>query len=301
MIQDILLSPAGNPLIFDLEKACFKGQHTDEIFEIVENVPILLPSNAEERCMEVTLGNGIKAKFYYVDHYHQDAEVFDYSKAMPDGASQHENRRLHEMILSNIPQGIGNILDVGCGNAWLAAHFANGNNKVAVVSMDISLANPLRANKKYPFEKHNAIVADVYALPFRANTFDCIIAAEVMEHTPDPKLFIQNLLRILKPNGTLIITTPFNERIPHSLCVHCNRATPHNAHLHSFDQQKIKALLEGQVIESWKLNTFANKWLVKLRTHGLLQYFPFKAWKAIDKLANLLYFKPLRLLLKVTK
>ena len=100
--------------------------------------------------------------------------------------------------------------------------------------------------KKYPFERHHAIVADVYALPFQTNTFDCIVAAEVMEHTPDPKLFIAHLLRILKPNGTLIITTPFNERIPHSLCVHCNRATPHNAHLHSFDQQKIKALLGVQ-------------------------------------------------------
>ncbi|MDX1939020.1 MAG: hypothetical protein SFU99_00630, partial [Saprospiraceae bacterium] len=103
MIQDILLSPKGNPLIFDIEKDCFKDQNTDEIFEIINGVPILLPSSAEKRCMEVTLSNGVKAKFYYVDHYHQDAELFDYFESIPDGASQHENKRLHEMILSNIP------------------------------------------------------------------------------------------------------------------------------------------------------------------------------------------------------
>lgn len=300
-LLDTLVSPAGNPLHYYAEKKQLQDQATGAIFEIVEQVPVLLPANASEQCMEVTLSNGVRAKFYYVNHYQQDAAIFDYYESMPDGASTHENRRLREMILSEIPAGITKILDVGCGSAWVAAHFANNGNKAAVYSMDISLENPARALKEYPFERHFAIAADVYVLPFRESTFDCIIAAEVMEHTPDPKLFITNLLRILKPGGTLIITTPFNERIPYSLCVHCNCPTPHNAHLHSFNEQKVRELLAGQAVQNWKTITFANKALVKLRTHPLLQYFSLKAWKYLDKWANLLYNKPLRLLIKVTK
>lgn len=300
-LLDTLVSPAGNPLHYDITTQRLEDQTTGEFFEVVEHVPVLLPANAGERWMEVTLSNGVIAKFYYVDHYQQDAEVFDYFEAMQGGAAQHENRRLQEMILSEIPGDAKKILDVGCGSAWLAAHFVNKERKVAVYSMDVSLENPTRALKKYAFERHFAVVADVYALPFRENTFDCIVAAEVMEHTPDPKLFITSLLRILKPNGTLIITTPFNERISYSLCVHCNRPTPHNAHLHSFTEQKIGELLAGQAMQNWKTITFANKALVKLQMHRLLQHFSLNTWKVIDKWANLLYNKPLRLLIKVTK
>ncbi len=296
-----LVSPSGNHLVWDTARRQLRDTQTGDTFDVVDGMPILLPVDAGERSMEVILSNGLRAKFYYADHYLRDAEFFDYSEAMPDGASRHENRRLHEMILAKIPPNITSILDVGCGSAWVAAHFAASSEEIAVCSMDISLTNPLRALKAYPFAGHSAVVADVYALPFRDHSFDCIIAAEVMEHTPDPKLFITNLLRVLKPGGTLIITTPYNEQIPHSLCVHCNHPTPHNAHLHTINEEKIEAILAGQALESWKMNTFANKFMIKLRMHLLLQYLPLKIWKAIDDLANLLYPKPLRLLLKVTK
>lgn len=300
-LLDTLISPAGNSLHYDVSRQRLEDQTTGEFFQVIGHVPVLLSANAGEKYLDVTLSNGVRAKFFYVDHYQQDAAVFDYFEAMPDAASQHENRRLREMILSQIPDDATKILDVGCGSAWLAAYYVDNTEKITVYSMDISLENPTRALKEYPFERHFAIVADVYALPFRENTFDCIIAAEVMEHTPDPKLFITNLLRILKPGGTLIVTTPFNEKIPHSLCVHCNRATPHNAHLHSFTEQKVRELLVGQAMQNWKTITFANKALVKLRTHRLLQYCSLNTWKTIDKWANLLYNKPLRLLIKVTK
>jgi 2-polyprenyl-3-methyl-5-hydroxy-6-metoxy-1,4-benzoquinol methylase len=267
--------------------------------EIKNGVYHFLSPDAKARWMDVAMSNGVRARIFYADHYDQDAEAFDYFQEHADGASRHENRRLRETIIRQVPREAQNILDIGCGSAWVAGYFCKKG--VAVYSMDISAGNPTRALQTYPFDNHVALVADVYELPFAQNTFDCIIAAEVMEHTPDPKLFISNLLRVLKPDGTLILTTPFQENIVHSLCVHCNRLTPHNAHLHSFNQKNITVLLQQLNIRNYKLFTFSNKFLSRLQTHLVLQYLPFKIWQTSDYIVNLCWKKPTRMLLKIKK
>ena len=39
-------------------------------------------------------------------------------------------------------------------------------------------------------------------------TFDTIVAGELIEHLPNPGTFLENMSRHLKPDGTLVITTP---------------------------------------------------------------------------------------------
>lgn len=53
-----------------------------------------------------------------------------------------------------------------------------------------------------------AAVADGQLLPFPDNTFDRIIAAEVMEHIPDDEVAAAELARVLKPGGTIAVTVP---------------------------------------------------------------------------------------------
>jgi SAM-dependent methyltransferase len=45
------------------------------------------------------------------------------------------------------------------------------------------------------------------------NTFDIIFCTEVLEHTNNPFKAVEELERILKPNGLICISTPFNFRI----------------------------------------------------------------------------------------
>ena len=60
-----------------------------------------------------------------------------------------------------------------------------------------------------PVDGVTDVVADALALPFVADHFDCILASEVMEHLSDPFLFVQELTRVLKAGGTVILTVPF--------------------------------------------------------------------------------------------
>jgi SAM-dependent methyltransferase len=51
-------------------------------------------------------------------------------------------------------------------------------------------------------------VGDGQLLPFPDNTFDRIIAAEVMEHIPDDEVAAAELARVLKPGGTIAVSVP---------------------------------------------------------------------------------------------
>ena len=231
--------------------------------------------------------------FNYIDHYKKDAVEFDYFEERK-GATAHDERRVREYIISKIPKNVNSILDVGCGNGWVAKEFLPKGKQV--FSLDISVTNPAIAKKLYPSEKHFGIAADSFHLPFNDNSFDCVIASEIIEHVFDPAAFVKELFRVVKKGGSLIITTPYKEKIIYYLCIHCNQKTPANAHIHSFDEMKLESLYSGNDLESFKYETFGNKVLLFLRTHVILKFFPFWLWKLKDKFANWIYNKPVHII-----
>lgn len=267
-------------------------------YPIVKDVPILLKNKAFEVKEDTPFHKNNGSEFQYIDHYEKDAAEYDYFGEYA-GENAHEQRRLQETIIRQVPHSAKKILDVGCGRAWVASHFTPKN--VQVCSMDISSINTAKALEKVPSEHHSAVVADAFSLPFKTGTFDCIIASEVIEHVPDPQRFITSLLKILSKGGSLIISTPYKETIQYSLCVHCNCPTPHHAHLHSFDKPKLEGYTNETPKSEVRTFTFANKALIKLRTNVLLKYFPYGIWKLIDGFWNIIIRKPSRVILMVKK
>ena len=62
------------------------------------------------------------------------------------------------------------------------------------------------------------VVGNAQALPFRDNSFDCLLASEVVEHLENPQEFVGEALRVLIPGGKVILTVPFmfhNHADPH--------------------------------------------------------------------------------------
>jgi ubiquinone/menaquinone biosynthesis C-methylase UbiE len=231
--------------------------------------------------------------FNYKDHYKKDAIEFDYFEEKK-GASEHDERRVREYLISKIPKDVKSILDVGCGNGWVAKEFLTKGKEV--YSLDISITNPAIATKLYSGEKHFGITSDSFHLPFNDQSFDCVIASEIIEHVFDPAAFVKELFRVVKKGGSLVITTPYNEKIIYYLCVHCNQKTPANAHIHSFDEKKLEGLYSSNDLESFKYETFGNKLLIFLRSYVILKFFPFWLWKIKDKFVNWIYNKPVHII-----
>jgi SAM-dependent methyltransferase len=109
---------------------------------------------------------------------------------------------------AHIPRG-GRLIDVGCGtgNGLLIFHETFG---VAGVGVDVSsgmlgIAQAKLTDRGLPIELH---CLDGQNLPFDDDTFDSGVSFEVLEHTPDPARLLAELARVVKPGGTVVVTTP---------------------------------------------------------------------------------------------
>ncbi len=95
------------------------------------------------------------------------------------------------------------VLDVGCGMGRFME--VAKDYGAEVIGVDLSKAvDVARANLKR-FKKCHFIQADVFNLPFKANTFETIFSIGVLHHTPDTKKAFMRLPRLLKKNGKLAI------------------------------------------------------------------------------------------------
>ena len=65
------------------------------------------------------------------------------------------------------------------------------------------------------------------------HSFDCVLCIEVAEHAEDPQFLIFEIARVLRPEGTLLLTVPWSARQHH---------LPHD--YHRFTHERLRALLK---------------------------------------------------------
>jgi ubiquinone/menaquinone biosynthesis C-methylase UbiE len=229
----------------------------------------------------------------HIAHYQLDAELFDYFDE-GTGATRDFDRRLRDYVLSLFDVKPGyRVLDIGSGSGWVARRLLAKGAKV--VSVDLSLKNLREIKSALGQPGGDSILADAYRLPFRDGLFDVVVISEVLEHLDSPEVGIQEFERILTPKGKVVATTPYREKIQYYLCIHCNKKTPANAHLHSFDEHSLGSLFRSQNLGGVYLRRFGNKFLLFARVYYLLRFLPFGIWRSLDRIANLIIPRPLHI------
>ncbi|MCE5210932.1 MAG: class I SAM-dependent methyltransferase [Deltaproteobacteria bacterium] len=162
---------------------------------------------------------------------------------------------LHELNLK--PGNV--VLDAGCGLGRHLRQLATVPG-LKIFGIDRS-AGALSATMKsmedmpYALSKDYLVsVADINRLPFADASFDCIICSEVLEHIPDHKNAIKEMDRILKPQGTLVVSVPryFAERI----CWFISREyyNEEGGHIRIYRKKQLHKMLTGQGFKCWKIN-----------------------------------------------
>ena len=101
---------------------------------------------------------------------------------------------LHKEIKKNAPHLNGDMLDIGCGKKPYKDFFST----TKYIGIDIE-GSPNLADEIY----------DGKTIPFPNETFDSVLCTQVFEHIFTPDTFINEIARVLKPGGKLLLTVPF--------------------------------------------------------------------------------------------
>lgn len=110
---------------------------------------------------------------------------------------------IRDVLKKNLPHLRGTLLDAGCGQMPYRSYILNHSGVTNYVGLDIETA------KIYSEEVKPDVTWDGNVIPFEDNSFDCAIATEVLEHVPDTLRYLNEIHRVLKPEGTFFFTTPF--------------------------------------------------------------------------------------------
>ena len=249
----------------------------------------------------VVISTGVFPIHYtdYTVHYDLDA----YDMPMPEDMGHFrrnlEKRRFHT-IAGLVPQsGVRRVLDTGTGSGWLSEILSKRGFNVHAV--DLGLDSIKRASRRIKgkrkaqghkgrkahsnIEAGNVIhftIGDIYRFPYRDGYFDAVVASEILEHLESPDEALREISRIIRPKGYLIVSTPYREKIEQTLCIHCNKKTPVNAHLHSFDENNIGELLMNCGFSLQRLMLFVNRPAERLGLAGMTCFVPHPVWRFFD-------------------
>ena len=142
---------------------------------------------------------------------------------------------------------VGAALDIGCGDGAVTAHL----RAAELVAADVSQVALARARPRLTGATLVELDPDD-RLPFLDNSFDEVLCTETIEHVRDVQLFFSEARRVLRPRGSLWVTTPACGR----LCAldalvrgFERRFDPLSSHLRFFTRRSLRALLEEMGFE----------------------------------------------------
>lgn len=169
-------------------------------------------------------------------------------------------------IVSMIPKQVKTVLDVGCGKGTVTNIVSES---FSIVGADISL-------EALKHVKPPAVQSDICCLPFENDSFDLVLASDIIEHIPEKsyKLALSELLRVSKK--FILISVPYMEILEalFTTCSECGFSFHVNWHQRSYDAHAIDSLFAQQAgLIKYKLSgptwAWSDKFIVKLKNSYL--------------------------------
>jgi SAM-dependent methyltransferase len=162
-------------------------------------------------------------------------------------------------------EAFGSIVDVGCGDGWLASRLATRFPERRVVGVDVSpsglkLASSMHAAPNLEFQS-----CDITRASPSGSPFDCGTLVEVLEHVPVAEVpaFVEAVGRLIRPGGKLFVTVP-------STNLDVRRIERHHQH---FTDETLQAALapcfEVELCQYVNRKGRGDRWLRQLVTNSV--------------------------------
>ncbi len=152
---------------------------------------------------------------------------------------------------------MGVCLDVGCGYYGKFHQVIDGPN---IYGIDIS--------REFLKGMDRVVQGDAQRLPFRDCVFGTVVAGDVIEHLPEPELFVREAYRALRQGGRLIITT-HNRNSWLNRLTHCYH---HRGHVSLMDAKQLKHIV-GDLFPIGRFSYTSSEGGATYLSHGAMEQY----------------------------
>jgi demethylmenaquinone methyltransferase/2-methoxy-6-polyprenyl-1,4-benzoquinol methylase len=98
------------------------------------------------------------------------------------------------------------VVEIGCGTGFTTAEIAARVGEQNVVGVDLTPEQMKKAIGRFPLAKF--IRGDAENLPLKSSTFDAAISAGSIEYWPNPQKGIEEMVRVTKSGGRVVVLAP---------------------------------------------------------------------------------------------
>lgn len=164
------------------------------------------------------------------------------------------------------------VLDAGCGTGYGSAELAQC--AAEVTGLDVSADAIEYATVNYPIAGVRFLESSCTAVPFPPDSFDLVVAFEVIEHLADYRAFVDECARVLTRDGLFIVSSPNKTYYERTRA----EAGPNPYHEHEFEAGEfvhelervfpnVRLLLQNRV-ESFAFHPASTFWPAEARIDG---------------------------------
>lgn len=134
--------------------------------------------------------------------------IFPGEPIPPDSIFHERRYRVAQKVFGGIITG-HRLLDIGCGNGSQTGFFANNFQQTVGIDLQVHRLHGFSSDlADRGIANITLLGGDGEALPFQDKFFDCITCFEVLEHVKDQLNMLSEIIRVLKPDGLVIISVP---------------------------------------------------------------------------------------------
>ena len=119
-----------------------------------------------------------------------------------------EGERTVELLRGLFPhlfRGRPAVLDLGSGNGGMLFPFASASRAIA---LDTYIDEDIRAFVRRSSLRVHHLLGMAQTLPFASASIDLVLLAEVIEHLSQPRRACAEIMRVLRPGGICLVSTP---------------------------------------------------------------------------------------------
>ena len=148
-------------------------------------------------------------------HLHENVPPDWYYRSIRENLFQrYWHMRRFDEVGKLIEPSTGKILDIGSADGMFTKVIYDKSHAKEIVGIDVLKSSVDWANKHWKrYREMKFKVGDAHNLNFNPNSFDAVVALEVLEHVVDPKQVLTQVKKILKKGGYAIFLVPSDSKL----------------------------------------------------------------------------------------